>query len=268
MQVLPMQSMEFIYLYRSIGVCVTVLRLCTSASLLSVQLHVHLCVCEVVRFPPPVGPGCSAPLLGRGPFPVPGSWFPSSRRRGITWPWGTTSPWPGRSRCSAPLKEGCCGCGRAVAPARTPRRTSCPSASCWRASCARGSDGSDPACPGGRWQRPRARCEGSRTPFLPQNRPGASAGGITGTGWSSSPRGPAAGVQYLRDRPVPSTGDGAQAVAVLQRLKGQPLTFRLLQWQWHDGTVFEPLLPYLKALKEKEPHFQLQHSPRHRGGFI
>ncbi|XP_059720766.1 uncharacterized protein LOC132336864 isoform X5 [Haemorhous mexicanus] len=56
-----------------------------------------------------------------------------------------------------------------------------------------------------------------------------------------------------------------QAVAVLQRLKGQPLTFRLLQWQWHDGTVFEPLLPYLKALKEKEPHFQLQHSPRHRG---
>ncbi|XP_053850877.1 uncharacterized protein LOC128816922 [Vidua macroura] len=56
-----------------------------------------------------------------------------------------------------------------------------------------------------------------------------------------------------------------QAGAVLQKLKGQPLTFRLLRWRWHDGTVFEPLLPYLKALKEKEPHFQLQHSPQHRG---
>ncbi|KAI1232348.1 hypothetical protein IHE44_0006804 [Lamprotornis superbus] len=56
-----------------------------------------------------------------------------------------------------------------------------------------------------------------------------------------------------------------QAGAMLQRLKGQPLTFRLLRWRWHDGTIFEPLLPYLKALKEKEPHFQLQHSPQHRG---
>ncbi|RMB92248.1 hypothetical protein DUI87_31359 [Hirundo rustica rustica] len=56
-----------------------------------------------------------------------------------------------------------------------------------------------------------------------------------------------------------------QAGAVLQRLKGQPLTVRLLRWRWHDGTLFEPLLPYLKALKEKEPHFQLQRSPRHRG---
>ncbi|XP_017598747.1 PREDICTED: uncharacterized protein LOC108448879 isoform X4 [Corvus brachyrhynchos] len=56
-----------------------------------------------------------------------------------------------------------------------------------------------------------------------------------------------------------------QAGAMLQRLKGQPLSFRLLRWRWHDGAVFEPLLPYLKALKEKEPHFQLQHSPRHRG---
>lgn len=52
---------------------------------------------------------------------------------------------------------------------------------------------------------------------------------------------------------------------MLQRLKAEPLTFRLLRWRWHDGTVFEPLLPYLKALKEKEPHFQLQHGPQHRG---
>ncbi|KAM4762165.1 uncharacterized protein ACIQIH_016245 isoform 2-T2 [Cyanocitta cristata] len=56
-----------------------------------------------------------------------------------------------------------------------------------------------------------------------------------------------------------------QAGAVLQSLKGQPLSFRLLRWRWHNGAVFEPLLPYLKALKEKEPQFQLQHSPRHRG---
>lgn len=64
---------------------------------------------------------------------------------------------------------------------------------------------------------------------------------------------------------LPSAPPSLQAGAVLQRLKGQPLTFRLLRWRWHDGTVFEPLLPYLEALKEKEPHFQLQHSPQHRG---
>ncbi|XP_030317921.1 uncharacterized protein LOC115599324 isoform X1 [Calypte anna] len=55
-----------------------------------------------------------------------------------------------------------------------------------------------------------------------------------------------------------------QAGAVLQKLKGQPLSFHLLRWQWHNGEVYEPLLPYLKILKEKEPHFQLQHNPRHR----
>lgn len=96
-------------------VCVTVLHRCTAASVLSVQVHVHLCVCEV---PPARGAGLLRSAPGAGPvpipgspflvpgswFPVPGSWFPSSRRRGITWPWGTTSPWPGRSRCSAPLK--------------------------------------------------------------------------------------------------------------------------------------------------------------------
>ncbi|XP_042658482.1 uncharacterized protein LOC116964051 isoform X2 [Tyto alba] len=56
-----------------------------------------------------------------------------------------------------------------------------------------------------------------------------------------------------------------QAGAVLQKLKGQPLSFRLLRWRWHDGGVYEPLLPYLKVLKEKEPQFQLQHGPRRRG---
>ncbi|XP_039571786.1 uncharacterized protein LOC120505402 isoform X2 [Passer montanus] len=62
-----------------------------------------------------------------------------------------------------------------------------------------------------------------------------------------------------------SCASPGQAGAVLQRLKGQPLTLRLLRWRWHHGRVFEPLLPYLEALKEKEPQFQLQHSPRHRG---
>lgn len=52
---------------------------------------------------------------------------------------------------------------------------------------------------------------------------------------------------------------------MLQKLKGQPLSFCLLRWRWHDGGVYEPLLPYLKVLKEKEPHFQLQRSPRRRG---
>uniref|UniRef100_A0A8B9PYU3 Uncharacterized protein n=1 Tax=Apteryx owenii TaxID=8824 RepID=A0A8B9PYU3_APTOW len=53
-----------------------------------------------------------------------------------------------------------------------------------------------------------------------------------------------------------------QAGAALQKLKGEPLSLRLLRWQWHDGGVFGPLLPYLKVLKEKEPGFQLQHGPR------
>ncbi|XP_014806474.1 PREDICTED: uncharacterized protein LOC106893205 [Calidris pugnax] len=56
-----------------------------------------------------------------------------------------------------------------------------------------------------------------------------------------------------------------QAGDVLQKLKGQPLSFHLLRWRWHDGEVYEPLLPYLKVLKEKEPHFQLQCSPRRQG---
>ncbi|XP_075626563.1 uncharacterized protein LOC142604354 isoform X1 [Balearica regulorum gibbericeps] len=56
-----------------------------------------------------------------------------------------------------------------------------------------------------------------------------------------------------------------QAGAVLQKLKGQPLSLRLLRWRWHDGGIYEPLLPYLEILKEKEPRFQLQRGPRRRG---
>ncbi|XP_053939022.1 uncharacterized protein LOC128853954 isoform X3 [Cuculus canorus] len=55
-----------------------------------------------------------------------------------------------------------------------------------------------------------------------------------------------------------------QAGAELQKVKGQPLSLRLLRWRWHDGEVYEPLMPYLKVLKEQEPCFQLQRSPRCR----
>lgn len=140
---------------------------------------------------PPAGPCSAVP-------PVPG---PSPRL-------GTH----GCRRSLSSPQERCCGCGRAGAPARTPRRASCPSASCWRASCARGSDVSDPWCPGGRWQRPRARGEESRAPFLPQNRPGVSSGGIPGTGWSSSPRGPAAG-----ERPELGRGENLSCGGVCHR---------------------------------------------------
>jgi len=53
-----------------------------------------------------------------------------------------------------------------------------------------------------------------------------------------------------------------QAGVMLQKLKGQPLSLRVLRWQGHNGEVYEPLLPYLEAVKEKEPHFQLQCGPR------
>ncbi|XP_053155116.1 uncharacterized protein LOC128346156 isoform X5 [Hemicordylus capensis] len=49
------------------------------------------------------------------------------------------------------------------------------------------------------------------------------------------------------------------AGTVLQKLKGKPLSFRLIRWKWHDGGMYRPLLPYLKVLREKIPSFQLQH---------
>ncbi|XP_078510668.1 uncharacterized protein LOC144770216 isoform X1 [Lissotriton helveticus] len=54
-----------------------------------------------------------------------------------------------------------------------------------------------------------------------------------------------------------------QAGTVLGNLKGTPLSFRLIRWKWHDGSVYRPLLPYLKVLREKVPSFQLQEEPRH-----
>ncbi|KAL8163210.1 UNVERIFIED_CONTAM: hypothetical protein K2H54_014511 [Gekko kuhli] len=50
-----------------------------------------------------------------------------------------------------------------------------------------------------------------------------------------------------------------QAGTVLQKLKGEPLSFRLIRWKWQDGRTYRPLLPYLKVLREKIPNFRLQH---------
>ncbi|XP_060108110.1 uncharacterized protein LOC132581088 [Heteronotia binoei] len=55
-----------------------------------------------------------------------------------------------------------------------------------------------------------------------------------------------------------------QAGTVLQKLKGKPLSFRLIRWKWHDGGTYKPLLPYLKVLREKIPNFQLQHEHTHK----
>ncbi|XP_062976379.1 uncharacterized protein LOC134394671 isoform X3 [Elgaria multicarinata webbii] len=55
-----------------------------------------------------------------------------------------------------------------------------------------------------------------------------------------------------------------QAGTVLQKLKGKPLSFRLIRWKWHDGGMYKPLLPYLKVLREKIPSFQLQHEHKHK----
>ncbi|XP_061472185.1 uncharacterized protein LOC133379950 isoform X3 [Rhineura floridana] len=55
-----------------------------------------------------------------------------------------------------------------------------------------------------------------------------------------------------------------QAGTVLQKLKGKPLSFRLIRWKWHDGGMYKPLLPYLKVLREKIPSFQLQHEHTHK----
>ncbi|KAM4664482.1 uncharacterized protein O3C94_012574 isoform 2-T2 [Discoglossus pictus] len=53
-----------------------------------------------------------------------------------------------------------------------------------------------------------------------------------------------------------------QAGTVLNKLKGEPLVFRLIRWQSLNGEVYRPLIPYLKEVKERVPTFQLQHQPK------
>ncbi|MBN3325037.1 RUFY4 protein, partial [Atractosteus spatula] len=48
-----------------------------------------------------------------------------------------------------------------------------------------------------------------------------------------------------------------QAGIVLQRLKGKPLTLKLIRWLNSDGTVYRPMVKLLKALQQENPKFQL-----------
>ncbi|XP_072260000.1 uncharacterized protein [Pyxicephalus adspersus] len=55
-----------------------------------------------------------------------------------------------------------------------------------------------------------------------------------------------------------------QAGTVLNKLKGEPLVFRIIRWRWKDGEVFRPLIPYLRGVQERVPNFQLQQRPRNQ----
>ncbi|XP_017953362.1 uncharacterized protein LOC100486003 isoform X2 [Xenopus tropicalis] len=55
-----------------------------------------------------------------------------------------------------------------------------------------------------------------------------------------------------------------QAGTVLNRLKGEPLYFGLIRWQWKDGQLYRPLIPYIKGVQEKVPSFQLQLQPKNQ----
>ncbi|XP_060700620.1 uncharacterized protein si:ch211-250n8.1 isoform X3 [Hemiscyllium ocellatum] len=49
-----------------------------------------------------------------------------------------------------------------------------------------------------------------------------------------------------------------QAQTVLQKLRGKPLSFEMIRWKWHDGTVYGPMLPHLQLMQKEIPNFQLQ----------
>lgn len=44
-----------------------------------------------------------------------------------------------------------------------------------------------------------------------------------------------------------------KAGVVLSRLKGQPLSLRLLRWRGENGAVYRPLVPLLRQLKQENP---------------
>ncbi|XP_064179357.1 uncharacterized protein si:ch211-250n8.1 isoform X1 [Anguilla rostrata] len=48
-----------------------------------------------------------------------------------------------------------------------------------------------------------------------------------------------------------------QAGVVLARLKGRPLSLRLLRWRQEDGTVYTPLVKLLQALQQENPSLKL-----------
>ncbi|KAM6896898.1 uncharacterized protein FYW49_018282 [Xenentodon cancila] len=52
-----------------------------------------------------------------------------------------------------------------------------------------------------------------------------------------------------------------QAGVVLSRLKGCPLSIRVLRWRAQDGTVYRPLVKLLRALRTENPNMQLGPAP-------
>ncbi|KAL7869515.1 hypothetical protein AOLI_G00135030 [Acnodon oligacanthus] len=53
-----------------------------------------------------------------------------------------------------------------------------------------------------------------------------------------------------------------QAGVVLSRLKGQPLSLRLLRWKCKDGAMYRPLVPLLRQLKQENPLLQFSSTPQ------
>ncbi|XP_036427908.1 uncharacterized protein si:ch211-250n8.1 isoform X2 [Colossoma macropomum] len=53
-----------------------------------------------------------------------------------------------------------------------------------------------------------------------------------------------------------------QAGVVLSRLKGQPLSLRLLRWRCEDGAMYRPLVPLLRQLKQENPSLQFSSAPQ------
>uniref|UniRef100_A0AAX7TRF9 Uncharacterized protein n=1 Tax=Astatotilapia calliptera TaxID=8154 RepID=A0AAX7TRF9_ASTCA len=51
------------------------------------------------------------------------------------------------------------------------------------------------------------------------------------------------------------------AGAVLSRFKGCPLSIRVIRWRAHDGTVYRPLIKFLRALRTENPTLQLGPAP-------
>ncbi|XP_067860494.1 uncharacterized protein si:ch211-250n8.1 [Heptranchias perlo] len=50
-----------------------------------------------------------------------------------------------------------------------------------------------------------------------------------------------------------------EAQTVLQKLRGKPLSFRMIHWKWHDGAVYGPMLPHLQLMQKEIPNFQLRY---------
>ncbi|XP_067914774.1 uncharacterized protein si:ch211-250n8.1 isoform X1 [Heterodontus francisci] len=50
-----------------------------------------------------------------------------------------------------------------------------------------------------------------------------------------------------------------EAQTVLQKFRGKPLSFRMIRWKWHDGTVYRPMLPHLQLMQKEIPNFQLRY---------